>query len=229
MTQPEAVPDSTSSSLLGRARKFDSEAWKTLVALYSPLVYQWCRRAGCQSNDAPDVVQDVFVSVHQHITGFQKKRQGDSFRGWLWTITRNKIRDLARRAENRPQIPGGSNFRQILENLPDEPIQGESDSRSTHIESQNNLLLEVLRQLCPNFGISTLTAFVAHAVNERPAPDVADELGVSEWTVRRAKGRVLKRLRESLGDIEDWHEVVRRIGDSKREKESGETENDDAS
>ena len=46
MTDSNADRGATSLSLLERARNRDSEAWRRLVELYSPLVFFWARRAG---------------------------------------------------------------------------------------------------------------------------------------------------------------------------------------
>ena len=99
---------STASSLLERARQQTPGAWERLTTLYGPLVYSWSRRAGLQAEDAADVVQDVFRAVVIHLSGFRRERSGDSFRGWLWTITQNKIRDLRRRQAGRPEAVGGT-------------------------------------------------------------------------------------------------------------------------
>jgi DNA-directed RNA polymerase specialized sigma24 family protein len=60
--------------------------------------------------DAADVSQDVFAAVARHIADFRRERPGDSFRGWLWTITRNKVRYHWRRLADEVRadstIPG---------------------------------------------------------------------------------------------------------------------------
>ena len=89
--------DVTSTSLLGRAKAGEGEAWSRLVELYAPLLYEWSRRNGLQADDAADVAQDVFATVARKLDSFRRDRPGDSFRGWLWTIARNKINDHFRR------------------------------------------------------------------------------------------------------------------------------------
>src|SRR5437588_9992509 len=87
----------TSPSLLDRVKAGDAAAWERLVTLYAPLVFHWCRRWGLRDEDAADVFQDVFQSVAAHIATFHRDRRGDTFRGWLRTITRNKVHDYYRR------------------------------------------------------------------------------------------------------------------------------------
>src|SRR6516165_9836782 len=93
-TGRQAMPSgATSPSLLLRVQANQSGAWERLVDLYAPLVYHWCQRAKLPPQDAADVFQEVFRSVAEHVVSFRRDRAGDSFRGWLHTITRNKIND----------------------------------------------------------------------------------------------------------------------------------------
>src|SRR5438270_9944297 len=92
----ESIPSTgttTSLSLLQRARGRDPEAWRRVVQLYSPLVFSWARRAGLGDADAADLVQEVWRAVVSALERFQRDRQSGTFRGWLWTVTRNKIHD----------------------------------------------------------------------------------------------------------------------------------------
>ena len=70
-TQSEPA-ESTSRSLLERAKACDPAAWQKISDVYNLLVYQWCRHAGLQSNDAADVSQEVFQSVAGAIGTFRK-------------------------------------------------------------------------------------------------------------------------------------------------------------
>src|SRR5437016_9503517 len=87
----------TSPSLLLRVQADDQAAWTRLVDLYAPLVYHWCRRAQLGPEDTADIFQETFRSVAKNIHDFRRDRAGDTFRGWLRTITQNKIRDHFRR------------------------------------------------------------------------------------------------------------------------------------
>ncbi len=49
----------TPASLLERLRQPSQEqAWARLVELYTPLLFRWARRAGLQTQDAADLVQE---------------------------------------------------------------------------------------------------------------------------------------------------------------------------
>src|SRR5687767_11765275 len=105
---PSEASSGTSPGLLDRVRGGDASAWDRLVTLYAPLVYHWCRRARLQAHDAEDVFQEVFQALLTHLDEFRKAGPGDTVRGWLFTITLNKIRDHFRRSGREPRGEGGT-------------------------------------------------------------------------------------------------------------------------
>src|SRR5262245_43896916 len=86
----------------------EDAAWRRFVHLYVPLIYRWCRKAGLQESDAEDVGQEVFRAVDRAIERYRHDRESDTFRGWLRTITQNKLRDFGRRIERERPGDGGS-------------------------------------------------------------------------------------------------------------------------
>src|SRR5262249_48901633 len=60
----------------------DQRAWERFVDLYSPLLYFWARRLEQQETDALDLVQEVFLQLHQKLPEFRYDRR-QSFRSWL--------------------------------------------------------------------------------------------------------------------------------------------------
>lgn len=196
------MPDDASStrtprSLIDRARANDPAAWATLVDLYAPLAHRWCRRWGLPDADTADVLQDAFLAVAGHLGGFKKERSGDTFRGWLRVILRNKVRDHFRRLGREPGGEGGTEaqlrFARLSEPETTEEVGDEAAERL------------LLRRCCDlirgEFHDRTWQAFWATAVEGRPAPEVAADLGMTAVGVRVAKSRVLHRLREALGDL----------------------------
>ena len=206
MPNPRAVTGSdggrssataTSRSMLAGARARDAEAWERMVALYAPLVFHWCRQWGLSPDDTADVFQDVFQSVAAHIGGFRREKAGDTFRGWLRTITRNKVNDHYRRRQHEPGGVGGSEARVLLSQLPD---AADDEVRSDEV-AENALLHRALDQVRGEFEPRTWQAFWRTAVEGRATADVAAELAMSAGAVRVAKSRVLHRLRAELGDL----------------------------
>ncbi len=185
--------------MLVRLQAQEPEAWRRLTLLYGPVIYAWCRRAGLQSEDAADVGQEVFQAVVRNLASFRRERPSDTFRGWLWTITHNKLRDYWRRRQGRPQAAGGSSAHDRLLQVPaDDSLPSLSSASGEESTSLFRRALELIRT---EFEERTWQAFWGVTVEGRPAVDVAAELGMSPGAVYVAKSRVLRRFREELGDI----------------------------
>jgi RNA polymerase sigma-70 factor (ECF subfamily) len=191
---------STSRSLLADAKLADPAAWERLVRLYAPLVASWCRRWGVAEQDVADLLQDVFSAVARNLDRFRKEQPSDTFRGWLATIARNKVRDHYRRRSQEPHGVGGTDasvrLQQVLD--PDAAVDLFEDGDDPAF---SGVLLRALDSIRGEFHDRTWQAFWGVAVEGRAAADVAADLDMRPGTVRVAKSRVLLRLRRELGDV----------------------------
>jgi RNA polymerase sigma-70 factor (ECF subfamily) len=192
---------STSASLIRRVKGRDPDAWQRLSQLYGPLVYRWTRQCGLQPSDAADVVQNVFFSVSQHVDGYSSQGPNHSFRGWLWTITRNAVREFHRQQAIRPQAAGGTDaqirFQQVPETLDKyEDIPDAGDG----FDASASLAHRALGIIKGDFEPRTWDAFWRTTIDNQSAAEVGAALGLSTKAVRQAKYRVLCRLREILAD-----------------------------
>jgi len=188
---------SISASLIERLRGRDDDAWQRLVDLYAPLVFSWCHRAGIPPQDSADVVQEVFQAVMRGIPGFRYSQPGDTFRGWLRTITDNKLRDHFRSRAGKPAARGGTDAQvRFLE------IAAEESAVSQASEPFAGVVQQALRLIRDEFEQRTWQAFWLGTVEQRGAAEVAEQLGMSLGAVRQAKYKVLRRLRQELGEAE---------------------------
>lgn len=189
------APSSTSLSLLERVQAQDKDAWSQLVHIYGPLVFQWCRRWQLRNEDAADVLQEVFQAVATQIGAFRRDRPGDTFRGWLWGITRHKIGDHFRRAGRQPRAAGGSDALQLLLETPEQPVPDGDD------EAGASVVHRALDAIRPEFEERTWRAFYRVTVEGHETKAVAAEMQVTPDAVRMAKSRVLRRLRQELAAL----------------------------
>jgi len=181
---------STSVSLIVRARSQEADAWVLLTRLYGPLIYSWARRSGLNAEDAADILQNVLLSVWKGLPGFIADRADSSFRGWLRIITRNAVREWARRGANR--IAAGSLDTECPSpELPDE--EGPDGLFGC-------LIQQALQLVRDSSDARTWDAFWMSTMDEVAVADVATQLDMTPAAVRQAKYRVLCRLRELLAD-----------------------------
>lgn len=192
LSRPTGSSDST--TLVGRLRLRDPSAWQRLSDLYGPLVYSWARGAGLQDSDAADVMQEVFQAVSEGILTFRRDRPGDTFRGWLWGITRRKILMENRRRNTYPTPTDDRSLNDLTAVLPDQPAHDLADDVSA-------VARRAMALIRADFQPVTWQAFEQTVMQGRAAADVAADLGISVGSVYTAKCRVAARLRQELGDL----------------------------
>lgn len=195
---------SIASSLLVQAQAKDGRAWQRIVYLYGPLVRGWCRRSGLRETDAEDVAQEVFRAAFAGIERFRREEAGQSFRGWLYGITRNKVLDQRRREARSPNAVGGTEFGQRVGQHADPlSVQGIEEASRADVPSLYRRALELIQT---DFAERTWKAFWATTIDGQPAAEVAAELEMSVGAVYVAKSRVLARLREEFVGLEEFDE-----------------------
>ncbi|HMF11801.1 MAG TPA: sigma-70 family RNA polymerase sigma factor, partial [Gemmataceae bacterium] len=188
----------TRPSLLVRIRDArDGAAWSQFVTLYAPLIYGHARKHALQDADAADLTQDVLRAVAGAVHRLDYDPRRGSFRGWLFTIVRHKLRNFL--APRGRQLQGSSDTAaiQVLEQLaaPEEE-QWEADY-------QRQLLAWAIERIRSEFQEKTWQAFRQMAVEGRSGKEVAASLGMSVAAVYLAKGRVLARLKEEIAQLRD--------------------------
>jgi RNA polymerase sigma-70 factor (ECF subfamily) len=198
MTDPGRA---TSLTLMEQIKAHDQEAWRRLVDLYTPLVHHWCHRWGVRGEDANDVLQEVFHAVALGMANFRHERQGDSFRGWLRGITRNKLLDTFRRAGHQAQ--GGAEAYQRFLEVPRRErewndLHGDDDDEEQ--ERTGGVYHRALELVRGEFEERTWSAFWRAVVDGHAPADIAADLGVTPAAVRQAKSRILRRLKEVIGE-----------------------------
>lgn len=191
---------SLSSSMLGRVKQMQPDAWTRLVEIFGPIVYRWCRQSGLSGHDASDVVQEVFSSVSHGICNFHRSQENQSFRNWLATITRNRVRDYWRRSAKQPGATGGTEALLGLKNVA-EPSDASLDATISVADIEVEITRRAMDLVRIEFEEKSWLAFQRTAIDGKLAADVAVELGMSVAAVYKAKSRIFRRLRQQLGDL----------------------------
>ncbi len=189
----------TSPSLLAGVLARDDDAWKRFVTVYGPLVFQWIRQARINSFAEEDIAQDVFVAIASSFDHYHHDNEhGGSLRRWMWGITRNKIADWQRRDVKEVAAPGGTTAHVRIQQLPEHPF--EQSDPSTEQTTRMELAARAIAVLKTDFEETTWQAFWRSTINGETTADVAADLGTTTKAIRQARYRVLRRLRDELGN-----------------------------
>jgi RNA polymerase sigma-70 factor (ECF subfamily) len=188
----------TRASLLVQLRDgANHTAWQEFVNLYGPVVYGFARKRGLQDADAADVVQDVLRSVSTSIGRLDYDRKQGTFRGWLFTITRNKVFNFLSARRIRPQGSGDTTTNRLLASQPDD----REGADAWDLEYERRLAALAMERIKGEFQDSTWQAFWLAAVEGQAAADVARQIGISAGAIYVAKSRVLARLKQEVESL----------------------------
>ena len=190
----------TRASLILRIRDGqDHEAWRQFVQAYAPVVYGFVRKRGVQDADAADLMQEVFRAVANAMPRMQYDPGRGTFRGWLYTVTRNKLYNFLSARTGQEKASGDSGAQERLE---EQPAPDDSSDQWDR-EYERGLFSWAAERVRPEFQEQTWQAFWQTAVDGNNPKAVAAGLGMSPGAVYVAKSRVLARLREKVQEMQD--------------------------
>lgn len=194
----------TRASLLVQIRDgANHAAWQEFVNLYGPVVYGYARRRGLQDADAADLMQDVLRSISSAIGRLDYDRKQGTFRGWLFTITRNKIFNFLAARRIRPRGSGDTTTNRLLDSEPDK-----SDGNDAwELEYQRRVASLAMDHIKGEFQENTWRAFWLTAVEGIAAPEAAKQLHMSPGAIYVAKSRVLARLKDEVDALRQQEEA----------------------
>jgi len=149
-------------------------------------VVRSARRLGVPESQVDDVVQDVFVTVHRRLDGFEGRSQ---IKTWVFGILRHTVRDLRRGQRRKPATS--------LEHEPEAPDNEGPDAQAARSEGWK-LLYGALESLSED----QREVFVLAELEQMSSPEIASALSLNLNTVysrlrsaRLAFETALKRLR----------------------------------
>jgi RNA polymerase sigma-70 factor (ECF subfamily) len=187
--------EETSDSLLAGLREQDGAAWTRFVEIYGPLIYSWCRRAGCNPDDAGELLQGVLVKVW---AGLRTFRSADhSFRGWLAAITRNALIDFYRSRKGKPEAAGGTAAWERMQAIPAD-LENSTQVLDADLRHLAQRAVQVVRTTLPP---ESQQIFELAIVQNKSATQVATLVHCTPAAVRKAKSRLLHKLRDALGEF----------------------------
>lgn len=193
----------TRFSLLSRLKDPDDVvAWQEFIAIYESALIGFCRRFGVPDHDASEVVQEVWVAVHQTIDTWQPSGSVGGLRAWLFETTRRRALQSLRQRRRPDREPA------ISLDLIDEstwpaglPSHGDAQTNVERSESQWMAFHVAASIVKRQVNESTWRAFWDTAVSGKSATLVAKENDMTVGGVYTAKCRVLVRIRNVISDM----------------------------
>ena len=186
-------------NLVVAARDGDAQAFRILYEELAPSVYRAVLAMVKDVDEAEDVLQDCFVSVHAHLKGFR----GDAdIRTWVTRIAMNRARDSLRRHKHAPRSldrieqEGGRPLDHMSEMAQQPPPVAD--------HGMERQLWAAIERLPDEFR----TCFLLREVSDLSYEEIAESLKISVGTVRSRLFRAREQLRRRLDPL--WKEAAPR-------------------
>jgi len=123
-----------------------------------------------------------------------------SFRGWLFTVVRNKMRNFLAAPARKVRGTGDSEVRNLLAELPARQVE---QQEQWDREYEQRLFAWAAGQIRGGFETKTWQAFWQTAVEGKNPQQAAEDLQLSVGAVYIAKSRVLSRLRQQIQELQE--------------------------
>lgn len=194
-----STPETRQSLLVRLKDPQDQVSWYEFTEIYRPVIFRLARRKGMQDADAEDLAQQVLASVAGAIERWESDPRRARFRTWLHRVAHNAIINaLTRRAPDR-----GSGDTGLHKLIDDQATANGPDSDLLRLEFRRAQFHWAAKQIRPEFQASTWQAFWLTAVENEPIDEVSERLGKSSGSIYAARSRVMRRLKEKLGEFDE--------------------------
>jgi len=192
------VPWLTTTLLLDRLRENDETVWTDFVERFREPIATFARGLGLSADEAEDVAQETLADFLRALRDGQYDREKGRLQSWLFGIAHRRVLNAVRRRPREQQGPGTAGRTTFFSALPDSGA-----ALVTWDTTWKRAMVDhCLGQLQSEMEPTTIRAFEMFAIRNRPAADVAGDLGITRNAVFLAKRRVLKRLRELTDEFE---------------------------
>lgn len=175
------------ADLIGRvASSGDRAAFESLFEHFAPRIKGFMQRAGCCADEAEEIAQNTLVSVWRKASQFDPASTGAS--AWIFTIARNQRIDLLRRGARASRL--GDDVRSETPDLAESP-----ESIVFRVEDSVRVKTAVERLPEEQSRVIRLSF-----IEERPHPEIANQLGIPLGTVKSRIRLAMNRLRDILDE-----------------------------
>ena len=195
----EASVSTIETSLLVSAKSGEQEAWEKIVFVFGRVVYAWIRRYGAPRSEAADLRQLVFESVFKNLDKFRRESDGDTFRGWLRTIARNKVVDYWRRKNRIPKTATDQQIEICLNRIAIEQHSGLHELSS--VGENREIIARILEFAKLKIRDDHWNIFFEIVMGKKSREEIAKEYSFTRAYVDVIFSRVVSKLRDEFSQF----------------------------
>ena len=186
--------------LILKLKKNDEIAFGFLVDLFSKKVYNTCIGMLQNLEDAQDVTQEIFITIHLNVKDFKEE---SSLSTWIYRISVNKCLEFIRK-KNRKKRSGI--FRSIFSADGEKSIENHSDFSHPGIQLENKERSIILFKAIGLLPEQQQTAYILHKVEQVSYNEIAVIMEVSLSSVESLLFRAKQNLKKHLATYYEENE-----------------------
>jgi RNA polymerase sigma-70 factor (ECF subfamily) len=185
---PDLSPDEL-DALVARAKKGNRGAFNLLIQRFQPDIHRMIFYRLRSRFDAEDLTQDVFISAFR---GIGRLRETERFRGWLYRIALNRVRDHLRKKRFRSLFTAPAAHQETEPAAPGGPEEAEAVQQVLKADfwRQIGLLLKKLSRM-------EKEVFVLRFMDQLEIREIAAVLNKGESTVKTHLYRALSKFKQA--------------------------------
>ena len=194
MTDPNFQP--TRVTLLQRLQSGkDQSAWLEFESTYRAFIFSLILRMGIPQEDAEDISQTVLTKVWQKIEDFEYNRNRGKFHNWLAAMTPTSVNGFFRTKKNFTTGRDAVEYQESYDTIEQQILPDiEKLAREEWVLHITNLAWNNIK----NDLHENKRAVFKLVSSETPNPQIAQQIGISEASVRVYKAEVFQKMRAEI-------------------------------
>jgi RNA polymerase sigma-70 factor (ECF subfamily) len=201
--------------LIEEFRAGEQGSFEELLSRYSNKVFSLASRLTRNTEDAEEVLQDVFVTVHRKIASFEGK---SSFSSWLYRVTVNAAFMKLRKRRQDLSVP----LEDVVQQTYSVAALKSPESAFVDAQSIRNQMLEALENAIRKLPDDYRPVFILRDVDGLTSREVSKILDLTVPAVKSRLHRSRLMLRRKLTRFFDEQKVVNQADDLDLAVSSGE-------
>jgi RNA polymerase sigma factor (sigma-70 family) len=181
-------------------KKNDEKAFQLLVDLFSKKVYNTCIGMLQNMEDAEDVTQEIFITVHLNIGLFKEE---SSLSTWIYRISVNKCLEFIRKKHRKKRV---GVFKSIFTSDGEKALENHSDFIHPGIQLENKERAKVLFKAIELLPEQQKSAYVLHKLEQISYNEIAGIMEVSLSSVESLLFRAKQNLKKHLATYYEENE-----------------------
>lgn len=190
------APDGSERVLVSKLRRRDPEAFEALVRAHQDRVYNFCLRMLNDREEANDLVQEIFVSIHQNLDKF---RMDARLSTWILRIARNhclnRLKYLKRRGRGRSDA-----FTDVSEGALQDALDGpQKPDEALNAAHERDLVRRAIARLDEEQRVLV----VLRDIEQMTYEEIIEITDLAEGTVKSRLHRAREKLATIIAGLEE--------------------------